>query len=66
MAEREDVIWMQLATRIPKSLHQRLRVHCVEEETSLMAFVAQAIRERLAQPSRAASRARRRAGVAAR
>ncbi len=30
-----------------KDLHHRLRLHCVEKETSLMDFVIRALRERL-------------------
>ena len=61
-----DVIWMQLATRIPKSLHRQVRLHCVDAGTSVMAFVAQAIREKLAQTGSSTSRGSRREGSAAR
>src|SRR5690349_8721239 len=47
MAERWEEPWTQLATRIPKALHQRLKLHCVESDTSLMDFVVAAIREKL-------------------
>ena len=50
MARSEDVVWVQLATRIPKSLHRRLRLHCVTAETSVMDFVTKAIQEKLAHP----------------
>jgi predicted HicB family RNase H-like nuclease len=39
--------WTQLATRIPKELHRRLRVYCVTEDVVLMHFVAAAIQEKL-------------------
>ena len=39
--------WTQLATRIPKELHRRLRLHCVTRDISLMHFVAAAIEEKL-------------------
>jgi hypothetical protein len=32
MAERKEEAWVQLATRIPKSLHRQLKLHCVESE----------------------------------
>ena len=37
----------QLATRIPKSLHRRLRLYCVTHDIVLMHFVAEAIEEKL-------------------
>lgn len=38
---------VQLATRIPKQLHRDLRLHCTENDTSLMQFVRDALREHL-------------------
>ena len=38
---------VQMATRIPASLLMKLRVHCVEQERSIMDFVADAVREKL-------------------
>jgi hypothetical protein len=46
MAKAEEP-WTQLATRIPKHLHRRLRLHCVTHDTVLMHFVAAAIEEKL-------------------
>jgi predicted HicB family RNase H-like nuclease len=46
MAE-ESIEQTQLATRIPKDLHRRLKLHCVQAEVSLMDFVTDAIREKL-------------------
>ena len=43
----EDNIDVQLATRIPKRLHRELRLYCTENDTSLMQFVRDALRERL-------------------
>jgi len=60
MAEGGDVVWMQLATRIPKSLHRQLRLHCIDAERSVMAFVAAAIREKLTQTAGATSKGPRR------
>src|SRR5262245_44622397 len=37
----------QLATRIPKDLHRRLKLYCVQAEVSLMDFVTDAVREKL-------------------
>jgi hypothetical protein len=48
MARDESVVWVQLATRIPKSLHREIRLHCVTVETSVMDFVVKAIEEKLA------------------
>ncbi len=48
MADREDAVWVQLATRIPKALHRQLKLHCVQSDTSVMDFVVAAIEERLA------------------
>ena len=48
MARNEDVVLVQLATRIPKSLHRQLRLHCVTVDTSVMDFVVKAIEEKLA------------------
>ena len=37
----------QLATRIPKELHRRLKLFCVTHEIVLMHFVTEAIEEKL-------------------
>jgi hypothetical protein len=46
MANAEEP-WTQLATRIPKELHRRLRLYCVTHDIVLMHFVAAAIEEKL-------------------
>lgn len=46
MAGREEG-WMTLATRIPKTLHRKLKLYCVEEGVLVMDFVVVAIEERL-------------------
>src|SRR5207247_1914904 len=46
MAKTEEV-WTQLATRIPKELHRRLKLHCVTRDIALMHFVVEAIEEEL-------------------
>jgi predicted HicB family RNase H-like nuclease len=48
MARSEDVVLVQLATRIPKALHRDLRLHCETADTSMMDFVVKAIEEKLA------------------
>jgi predicted HicB family RNase H-like nuclease len=50
MAKRmgADDVWVQLATRIPKELHRRLKLHCVETDTSVMEFVVSSLEEKLA------------------
>jgi predicted HicB family RNase H-like nuclease len=37
----------QLATRIPKELHRRLKLHCVTHEIAVQDFVTKAIEEKL-------------------
>ena len=46
MATAEEPL-TQLATRIPRELHRRLRVYCVTHDIILMHFVAAAIKEKL-------------------
>ena len=46
MAKGEEA-WTQLATRIPKDLHRRLKLHCVTHEIAVQDFVTQAIEEKL-------------------
>jgi hypothetical protein len=66
MARSGEVVWVQLATRIPKSLHRELKLHCVQAEISVMGFVTKAIAEKLTAPSpseaRSAKPSRRRQG----
>ena len=47
MAEAHEP-WSQLSTRIPKELHRRLKLYCVESDVSVMDFVTEAVREKLA------------------
>jgi predicted HicB family RNase H-like nuclease len=47
MAREATEAWTQLATRIPKELHRRLKLHCVTNDKSVMHFVVQAIEEKL-------------------
>ena len=46
MAKTEEV-WTQLATRVPKELHRRLKLHCVTHDIAVMHFVIEAIEEEL-------------------
>jgi len=46
MAKAEEV-WTQLATRIPKELHRRVKLHCVTHEIAVQDFVTQAVDEKL-------------------
>ena len=48
--------WTQLATRIPKELHRRLKLHCVTNDTSVMEFVVEALKEKLGRQPRATKR----------
>ena len=47
MVNRPDEAWVQLATRIPKPLHHKLKLHCVINDTSVMEFVVTAVKEKL-------------------
>jgi len=58
MARETTEAWIQLATRIPKSLHRKLKLHCVSAETSVMDFVTKAIEEKLARARGAVARHR--------
>ena len=42
-----EVVWTQLATRIPKELHRRLKLYCVTHDIMLQHFVTEAIEEKL-------------------
>jgi predicted HicB family RNase H-like nuclease len=44
----QNEAWVQLATRIPRRLHREMKLHCVSNEISLMAFVVDALRAKLA------------------
>jgi predicted HicB family RNase H-like nuclease len=46
MAKPEEP-WTQLATRIPKSLHRELKLHCVTHEIAVQDFVTKSIEEKL-------------------
>ena len=50
--ERYDEEWNQLATKIQKELHRRLKLHCVRTEVSVQDFVTRALREKLEREGR--------------
>ncbi len=52
MAKTEEVL-TQLATRIPKDLHRRLKLYCVTHDIMLQHFVTEAIEEKLGRKARA-------------
>jgi hypothetical protein len=51
MARAEEV-WTQLATRIPKELHRRLKLHCVTHDIMVQHFVVEAIEQKLGRKAR--------------
>jgi hypothetical protein len=52
MARETTEPWTQLATRIPKDLHRRLKLHCVTNDIAVQDFVTQAISEKLGRRAR--------------
>ena len=44
---KADEPWTQLATRIPKELHRRLKLYCVTREIAVQDFVVEALKEKL-------------------
>ena len=57
MATQETYdVRVQLATRIPRSVHRAVKLHCVRTDTTLMAFVTAALREMLDRDTREATR----------
>jgi len=51
MARTEEPL-TQLATRIPKELHRRLKLYCVTREIDVQDFVTEAIEEKLGRKTR--------------
>lgn len=47
MADKDDDILVQLATRIPKGLHREIKLFCVKGNISVMEFVAGALEDSL-------------------
>ncbi len=56
--EMTEEAWVQLATRIPKSLHRQLKLHCVHTDTSLMEVVVAALKKKLGRQGRRGRRSR--------
>ena len=56
----ENEQWVQLATRIPKTLHRTLKLHCVTADTTVMDFVVTALEEKLAREGSRTERRRAR------
>lgn len=54
-ATESNEIFVQLATRIPKSLHRALKMHCVTSDVSLMQYVINALGNALPAKARKAS-----------
>jgi len=52
MAKTDEPI-AQLATRIPKDLHRRLKLHCVTHEIAVQDFVVKAIEGKLGRKRKA-------------
>ena len=46
--ETTEEVLTQLATRIPKELHRRLKWYCVTHDIAVMEFVVEALKEKLA------------------
>ena len=51
MTERDEPV-AQLATRIPKELHRRLKLYCVTHDIAVQDFVVEAIEEKLGRKTR--------------
>ena len=47
-----DEAVVQLATRLPASLLQRVKVWCIKNEVTMQDFVAEALREKLGRASK--------------
>ena len=50
--ETTEEVLTQLATRIPKELHRRLKLYCVTHDIMLQHFVTEAIEEKLGRKTR--------------
>jgi predicted HicB family RNase H-like nuclease len=44
---KDDDVLVQLATRVPRSLHRDIKLHCVGNGISVMEFVSAALRAKL-------------------
>jgi hypothetical protein len=59
MAQKDDDVLIQLATRIPKVLHREIKLHCVSSGISVMEFVAAALEDKLRKTGGARKKASR-------
>ena len=55
----DSIVWVQLATRIPKDLHRRAKLHCIETDRSLTEFIGEALDEKMRRDSGGRKTARR-------
>jgi predicted HicB family RNase H-like nuclease len=44
---KDDTVLVQLATRVPRSLHREIKLFCVGRGISVMAFVSSALTTKL-------------------
>ena len=58
-ADSTSIVWVQLATRIPKDLHRRAKLHCIETDRSLTEFIVEALEEKMRRDSGGRKTARR-------
>jgi hypothetical protein len=56
MTDRSSEVWVQLATRIPKSLHRAVKLQCVTDGEAVQDFVVAALREKFARDTGRRSR----------
>ena len=52
VSSQSEVVLIQLATKVPKNLHHRVRLHCVRTDTTVMAFVISALKDKLVRERR--------------
>lgn len=53
MPEDKEVVYTQLATRIPKVLHRKVKMQCVGDGTPVMEFVIEALEMHLRRKAKA-------------
>ncbi len=52
---KQEEVSIQLATKIPRTLHRAVKMHCIKVDTSLMAFIVTALGEKLARDGKKAA-----------
>ena len=50
--ESTEIVYAQLATRVPRALHRRMRVHCVVSGATIQSFVESALEHKLEKAKR--------------